>query len=363
MISPRKSVIGRLAAVPVVRKPVWRRLLLGVVLAACAVLALFPEPYLAVTTLAPTDPSSLGLSGTLGQLGAVQSVFGNQAAIEVSLRIGDSDYVRGLVDDKLGLDNRLQMTRIQTLRWLQRKVDVRSLRGGIIQFDIKRHDANLAHDIVATYAVAVRERLAEINRKQTAYKRQILVNLVQNASIELASAQSAYDGFRLRSRYSSPAASINAIGERVPQLEDAIKRKQVDLNAAKAFFTDNNLVIQQIMAQIDALQGQLAVARSVSPSDMNSVGRVVLESTEVNRLRRNLDLQQGLYDSYNRYLQGTSVEDLTSSANIRVLEPAYIDSERQYNVSFIVLGVLVFLLGAALEFYLIRPPIEARAEP
>lgn len=361
-MTPRKSMIGHLATTALFASPLRRRVVFALALIVCAILAIFPTPYLAVTTLAPTDPNSLGLSGTLGQLGAVQSVFGNQAAIEVSMRIGDSDLVRGLVADKLNLDKRLGKDRIGTLRWLQRYVDVRSLRGGIIQFDIKLHDADLARDIIATYAVAVREKLAEINRKQTAYKREILIDLVKRANGELATAQAAYDDFRLRSRYSSPQASINAIGERVPQLEDAIKKKQVDLSAARQFFTNDNLVVLQIVAQIDALQAQLAEARSISPADMNSVGRVVRESTEVNRLRRSLDLEQGLYDSYTRYLQGTSVEDLTSSANIRVLEPAYIVAERQYNWLFVVLGVFLFLIAAALEFYQLRPPLGARAD-
>jgi uncharacterized protein involved in exopolysaccharide biosynthesis len=356
----RKSLIGHVTEMRVLRSALWRRTLLGASLAACAALALFPQPYLAVTTATPTDPTSLGLSGTLGQLGAVQSVFGNQAGLEVSMRVADSDYVRNPVADKVGLDKRLGKNRTDTLRWLERNVDVRSLRGGIIQIDIKLHDRELARSIIAAYGEAVRERLSEISRRQTAYKRSVLVDLVNQASKDLANAQSAYDEFRLRSRYSSPQASILAIGERVPILEDAIKTKQVDLNAARQFFTDDNLVIREILAQIDALNKQLAIARSTSPDQPNSVGRVVQASTEVSRLKRNLDLAEKLYDSYSRYLQGTAVENQTSSANIRILEPAYVSSERQFNMTFVVLGVMILLFGAAMEFYLLRPFLSSR---
>ena len=356
---PRQSLTGRLAATRLLGSALWRRLLLALALAICAVLALFPQPYLAVVTLTPTDPASLGLSQTLGQLGAVQSVFGNQTAIEVSLRVAQSDYVRGLVDDRIKLEQRLGADHVHTLRWLDHNVDVRALRGGIIQFSIKLDDPKLAKEIIAAYADAVREQLAKISRTQTAYKRKILSDLVQQSSEKLAVAQAAYDTFRLQTRYSSPQAAISAIGDRVPKLEDAIKHLQVDLNAARQFFTDDNLHVRQIEAQITALRQQLADAQSTSPVDLNSVGRVVRQSTEVDRLRRELDLAQSLYDSYKRYLQGTSLEDLTATANIRILEPAYIEAQRQYNMPFLLLGLVMLLLGLTIEGYLLRMPVGA----
>jgi uncharacterized protein involved in exopolysaccharide biosynthesis len=113
----------------------------------------------------------------------------------------------------------------------------------------------------------------------------------------------------------------------------------------------------QIKAQLAALQDQLAEARSTSQANPEAVGRVVKQSTEADRLKRDLDLQQRLYDNYKRYLQGTDVENLTADVTIRILEPAYIDPERQYNWTFIALAVLVVLGGLAVEFYNLRPPL------
>jgi tyrosine-protein kinase Etk/Wzc len=189
---------------------------------------------------------------------------------------------------------------------------------------------------------------------------------VEDANNRLAEAQAEYDTFRLRTRYSSPEASIRAIGDRVPELEDMLYSKQTELNAAREFYTDENLIIRQIRAEMDAIQSQLAVARSISPTDDNSVGRVVRESSEVDRLKRELDLSLGLYESYKRVLEGTTVEELTSSANIRILESAYIDTSRQYNFVFAALAVLMLLFGLGVEFYNWRMPVGANrreAEP
>jgi tyrosine-protein kinase Etk/Wzc len=357
-MTPPRSIIGRIAHAPFVRNPSVRRGVIIGLVTICGVLTLYPEKYRAATSLTPTDPTSLGLSGTLGQLGAVGSVFGNQAAVEVSMKIARSDYVREVVMKKLALDKRLGLSPLETHRWLNRHVDVSTLRGGIIEFELKLRDAVLAKDIVAAYGESVRAQLGTISRTQTSYKRAILVKLVEDSSDRLAKAQAAYDSFRLQTRYSSPQAAIYAAGDRIPELEALIRAKEVELNAARQFATDENFSVRQRLAEMEALQRQLNIARSVSPVQQSSVGQVVKQSTEVDKLRRDLDLAQGLYDSYKRYLQGTSVENLTSTANVRILEPAYIDSERQYNWVAVVAAVLVLLLGAAIEVYLIRPPLD-----
>jgi uncharacterized protein involved in exopolysaccharide biosynthesis len=357
MVKPPPSLFDSFARTPVIRRPLWRRTLFAVLVAILVALTLFPEKYRAAVTLTPTDPGSLGLANALTQLGAVQNVFGQQTAVEVSLLIGRSDAVREKVIAEAKLTKRLDMNAVAATRWLEREVDLRALRGGIVQIELLNEDADLAHDIVAAYAAAIRDQLAEVSREQTAYKRRVLEELVEDASDRLAKAQARYDTFRMRTRYSSPESAIGAIGARVPQLEDMIRGKETQLNAAREFFSDDHLNVRQIKAEIDALRQQLAEARSLSPDNENSVGRVVRESTEVDRLRRELDLSLSLYESYKRLLEGAAVEELTSTANIRILETAYIDTSRQFNIAYGVLTVLVLLLGLGIEFYSWRMPI------
>ena len=360
MQAPR-SITGTLASLPIIGNDWLRRAILVVLIAICAVLTLFPQQYRAAVTLTPTDPASLGLSSTLGQLGAVGNVFGNQAAVEVSLKVARSEYVRSLVARQLNLERVLGKNRLETHRWLDDEVDIRALRGGIIQFEIKQPDPDFARSIVAAYGTAVREQLAIIARDQTSRKRDILVKLVKDSGEELSRAQAAYDTFRLRTQYSSPQAAIYAAGDRIPELEAIIRSKEVQLSALRQFATDENMRVRQARAEIASLRAQLAEARSTSPQDRSSVGQVVKQSTEVEKLRRDLDLAQSLYDSYKRFLQGTSVEDLTSSVNIRILEPPFVDTARQFNTLPLALAIVLILFGLAIEFYRIRPPLEQRA--
>ena len=358
-----RTVIGSIVGLRYFRTFTGRAMVLGPLLALALVLTFFPVRYRAAVTLTPTDPQSLGLSGTLGQLGAINSVFGNQAAVEVALRIARGEAVRDSVIKNADLADRLhEHNRIKLHRWLDREVDVRSLRGGIIMVEMQSGDADLAKRIVAAYAAATQDRLAEISKTQTAYKREILVQLVSDASQQLSLAQARYDSFRIRNRAPTPETTVAAVSMRIPQLESAIKAKQVDLAAARQLYTDDNNVIRQMVAELSALQRQLAEVRATNPANDATVGSAVSASSQLFKLERDLKIARALYDSYMRYLQGTAVEDLTSSANIRILEPPFVDTSRQVYLPALAVAVALVLLWVAIEFYRLRPPPGYRIE-
>jgi capsule polysaccharide export protein KpsE/RkpR len=357
-VTPRRTVVGTIAHW---RSPWALRAVLAALILVSGLLAFFPERYRAAASLTPTDPQSMGLSGTLNQLGAINSVFGNQTAIEVALKVGRSIYVRQIAAKKLDLEKRIGIADPTKLdRWLEDEMAIRSLRGGIIQFEMTSRNPDLARDLVAAFASATQDRLAQISRSQTAYKRDVLLQLVGDASERLARARGAYDTFRLQSRYANPQVQVAEFESRIPQLEGMIKGKEVELNATRQFATDQNMAVRQVQAELATLRAQLAQAKSTAPQGDNAVGRLVRTSTTAERLQRELAISQTLYDSYMRYLEGTGVENLTSTANVRLLEPAYVDTARQVDYRFAALAIALFLLLAAVEFYRLRPPVGDR---
>jgi len=263
------------------------------------------------------------------------------------------------VIDRLKLMDRLGKNRLEANRWIGDTFTVRSLRGGIVLMEATLRDAKLADDLVKAVYDETRQRLAVINRQQTSYKRRILEQLVEQSGRDYDVAQRNYDNFRRQTRYSEPANAISAIGGRIPVLQASIRAKEVQLNAARQFATDDNMSVRQIQAEIEALQIQLAQQRALDPNEENSVGRVVKESTEAEALERKLDTAKSLYENYRIYLSGTAVEDLIAPASLRIIEPPYIDTTRQLNLFFLGLTVFTILIGFALEFYRLRPPLEA----
>ncbi len=359
---PRSSIIGTLATRSLLASA-WKRAVVFVVLIGiCAGLAFFPQRQRAVATLTPSDPQTIGLSDALGQLGALNSVFGKQADVEVALRVGSSIYMRDTVIRELDLHQRTGIKgRLALHRWLEDKIDIRSLRGGIIMVEMTDTDGELALDIVSAVGRALRERLAEINVRQTQYKRQILEQLVEESSDRMIRARNAYNAFRMENGYVNPGDAVETIGTRVPTLQAALNDLEASLAAARAIYADDNMVVVQLLAERNALQAQLAEARDSSLQSRNqSVGEAISISNRLFELEREYNLSRSLYNSYQRSLEGTSVEDLTSTANIRMLEEPYVDTERQIWTPAAAAGLALLLLWLAMEFYRLRPPVGTR---
>lgn len=351
------SLTGRVVALPVFQTFLGRALVFGTGLVVAIALTFFPERHLATSTFTPTDREALGLAGTLGELGATSSVFGNQAAVEVALRIGNSDAVRDVVIKKTRLADQLKSEgRTALQRYLRRKVEVRSLRGGIVLIEMQDTDPEQATEIVAAYQVAVEAELARVARRQTDYKRKVLRALVKEASDELADAQAEFDSFRLANRYPDPKARLGEIGDRVNFLETVIRGKEVDLAKAREIYADNNLNIRQMEAELSALRKQLVAVRSVDTGNAQNVREVVENSSELYRLERDLDVAKSLYFNYLRYYRGTAVEDLTADANLRLLELPHVITKRQYWLPAVAAAIAILLLWIAIEAYRLRPP-------
>jgi len=354
-MTPRQSIVGRIAQLEFLAKFRWRALLFGGLVTIFALLAFFPERYLATSSFTPSDRASLGLSGALGELGAINSVFGNQAQVEVALRVGNSVAVRDQVIEETSLRDRKTEGRVALQRYLHDKVEVRTLRGGIITIEMQDRDADHAREIVTAYQRAIEAELATVSERQTRYKRDVLRQLVEEASVDLARAQQAYDVFRLNNRYADPRDTISAFSGRIPELEAAIRARRLQIAAASEVYTPNNMIIRQYQAELDALRGQLAEAQSVATQGQG-VGELVQNSRQLYELERDLEVERSLYNGYVRYLRGTAVEDMTADANLRILELPHVDTERQVWVPAIALSIAVLLLWIAIEAYRLRPP-------
>ena len=361
MRAPR-TLTGTVARMKWLNRPLTRRLTFAGLIAIFLFLGFFPERYRAAVTLTPSDPTTLGFNPTQVQLGALNSVFGNQAAIEIALKIASSVQVRDRVAQQLKLDDKIDSTsRAETHRWLRRHVDIRALRGGIIQIQVLLGDADFAKQIVTAYESAARQQLAVVSQDQTEYKREVLTKLVSESSDRLARAQGAFDTLRLSTRTPDPTVEATTASDRVNMLQQAIRRTELNLAASRQFYSDDNLKVRQIQAELATLRGQLGAAMGTSPERSQSVGRAVASSTQFRKLQRELNISQSLYDTYARLLEGTAIDSMTSTANIRVLEPPFIDTSRQLNYPALAMALALLLILLAIEFYELRPPVGNRA--
>jgi uncharacterized protein involved in exopolysaccharide biosynthesis len=351
---------------PWVRDPLKRRSVLAIMVLVLAVLSIWPRPYLARAELMPDQnggglPSILsGGSGTLASLGAL---IGARQSIESDLTIARSQAVADVAADRLRRDGLLP-TKDRDAgdshgapAALRHKVDIEAITGSILQVSVTDRDPVFAKAAVNDYILAIQSRLAAISAEQSTQKKAVAADRMADASVGLARAQSELDRFRLANKLAAPEVELGAAISLVTALEARLQAEETQLATLKTFATDNNVAVQAVRAQIGALRGQIATARTRgNASSDSSVGEMTPKISQYENLYRNEKYAQAEYEIYERYLDTINVELLSSNINMNLVEPPYVDPERHYNVHAVIALLLVFLVGALAEFYLARPP-------
>lgn len=360
----RKLALSDFAASwPWFRNARIRRTIFAAAILVLALLALFPTRYVANVKLAPQDTNTAGLSSILSQLGGnYAALLGNHQPVEIDLAIGRSfDVQRNVARDLAMIDGTDPRSTRAAVRKLEKKVDVRALRAGIIEVEVSDRDPDDALRIATAYARAMQHRLAELSREQTAYKRGVLNERMREATDRLARAEAAITRFRQNNQVISPETQLSDAVAQLSALRAQYQAVQVELAKARRFNSPQSFQVKSIETALGAIQGQIrqAEGRARGANGLTATG-IAPKTLEYQRLDRELRFAQALYESYTRYLEGASVENLTADFNMQLIEPPFLEPDRKFNRMPMALLVVMLLLAFASEFYLFRPPLGRR---
>ena len=359
MTSRYMGVMGRFASISFFSDVRRRRMWLGGVAVLLALLSIFPQPQKAVASLSPMDQNQSGLASALAPLGGFAGYLGTQQIMDVYLKVGRSVEVRRKVIKSLKLSDRWgSNSEAYLLRRLESEIEIRALRGSILQIEAKFYDGDFAIALVTAYASAMRERLAEISQSQTAFKRAVLDGLMSDASKRLKAAEEKLNKFRRENDIPDPPGALGGAGSRLPGLQALLQSKESDLVLMLTYLAPGNYSVQALRAEIAEIRRQIELARKPDFSNPTSLERVIVRSTEYQYLIRDVSFTQNLYESYMKLLEGTYLEDLVSVMNLRYLEDPHLDPDWQVNFYLFLPSVLLLLLIAALEFRVIIPRSE-----
>jgi uncharacterized protein involved in exopolysaccharide biosynthesis len=352
-----------------VREPLRRR---GILVVAAIVLAFFcvwPRPYLARAQLMP-DNSGGGLASLLGQTGgggalaSLGALIGGRQSIESDLTIARSLDVAADAASRMRQEGwlhagpRNEPGPDRDVAALRHKADIEVVRGGILQVTVVDHRADYAKALVAAYTQAIRSKLAALNVEIAEQKKAIAANQMAQATVNLARAQTELDRFRLANRLAEPQIELGSAISIVTSLEARLAAQEAELAILQKFATSENIEVQAARAQVEALKGQIAAAEATANGDPGtSVGQMRPKISEYENLYRNEKYAEAEYEIFKRYLDTVTVEQLSAGTDMNVVEPPYLDPDRQFNEHALAALFLLILVGVLAEFYIQRPPV------
>lgn len=333
--------------------------LLAVVL---AVLCAFPRPYVARAKIVPGDAGANSLISVVGALGGGQaqslaSLFGDRGAIEVALQLARSEAVATDVIESLDLvgpGKRYSSERAARLD-LGKIVDVHTLLGGILEIEVKSHDAQYSLALTKAYVDATSSRLSTYGKAQVARKRRIVEERLALAQERLAEAEVALDAYRRQNQLADPQAQLGSQLALRTSIEAQIQAKQVELSALRQTAGPENPRLVVAERQLALLKSQLAETAAATPGGTAgpSVGELTAVSLRYANLYRNYLFGQAIYDVYARSAEEVAVQELASQdrSQVSVIDPAHVDSERSYNNTALALLALLVLIAGFVEVY------------
>ena len=340
-----------------------RRLSYAVLAVLSAILIFFPRPYVARAKIVPQDTSATAASTTtlLGALGGGSQTIGSlltggKPSNEVYMIIGRSDTVQGDVIKALklvGPGRQFQDERKARI-WLDKKVDVHLLLGGVMEIETKLFDPKEAVEITGAYANAISTNLARFGQQLIDNKSRIVARRFSDAGQRVSRSEADLNAFRRANNLADPEAQLGSALAQRAQLEAQLRSKQVEYQTMSEFRGPESNELAAIRSDIAGLQAQ--IARTATPATgaagPNVAGLTAVDLRYLN-LYRDLRFQQAIYDVYQRSREQVEVEELAaeSASYIQVIDPAGLDPKRQYNVWAMALFGGIVLLALFTEWY------------
>lgn len=359
----------RQRAVAFIGDPKQRRRAYAAVALVLAVLCVAPRPYVARAKVVPQDYSSIGLGSMMNALGAqfqnLAALFGgSKQPVDMYLAIGRGTEVTDEVIKRLklvGPDGYSSMDRARVA--LDRKVDVHSLTGGIIEIEVRTHDAGQAQALTRAYVKAISDRIIALGRDRIERKRQVVLDRFKEAQDRVVASEAALAKFRQKNRLAAPEAELGSALSLRARLEAQLQAKMVQLQTLQRFQGEENPQLQALQSDVASLRAQ--IARTAQPQ-MGNAGPNVAGLSEVSGeyldLYRNYRFAQALYEVYSRASEEVAVETLAgdTASDVQIIEAPRLDADRKYNVPAVALLALVILAGLFTEIYAPATGIDLR---
>jgi capsule polysaccharide export protein KpsE/RkpR len=346
----------------------WRRRLAFLAFAVVAgLLALWPKHYLAEAQLLPED-SSGGLSAALaqgggggGSLASLSSLIGNKQPVEADLTIARSEVVINDILDRLRSSGIFRdQSHDEAAKRLRKKLTLVSIRGSILQISVKDRDPAVAKTIAAAAAGAIQSRLTQLNLEQTAEKRAVAANRVQDAADQLLRAQAKLEQFRVAHKLGAPPQQLGVAVGLLATLQGQVQAKQVEISSLRKFEGPDNINLQAAETELAALRQQVAQAQVAADRSSSNLAYMASENADYFNLYRDERAAEILYEVYRKYMEQVTIDALSANENMVLMQPAYVHPERQFNIQFVGLLVIILIVGFSAEFYVAAPPVGRR---
>lgn len=377
-VAGRERLVGRLRNVWQRRGTVARITCAGFVFSAAAAF-LIPRQYESVTHLMPPDQANAGAGLAMIEAASsgVGSGLGSLAGGILGLKSSGALFI-GILQSRTVQDDIVREFRLQKVYGDRYTEDARKdlanhssifedRKSGIITVQVTDFDPKRAAGIAREYTEELDRVVNQMSTSSAHREREFLEGRLAAVQTGLARAEKDFSEFASRNATIDLQAQGKAMIEGAATLQGRLIAAESELQGLKQIYTDDNVRVRSVRAQIDELKAQLDKIGGGNPgtgtqaggtsADPNypSIRRLPLLGVTYTDLYRQTKVQEAVFETLTREYELAKVQEVKETPSVKVLDPANVPEKKSFppRLLIIFLGTC-FALLVALVWLLLR---------
>jgi tyrosine-protein kinase Etk/Wzc len=310
--------------------------------AACVASYVIPPKFTAMAKLLPPQANASSAQimavGTGGSSGLGMAAMGAKNPSEVYAQLFFSRSVQTQAIEQLQLAKQFGTSDLDDLHFELTKNTVANVnRAGLIEVSVTDSDAQRSADITnalvaGMYAVGLRVT-KEAAQRQTAFYDTLIAETrgrLRKADDELLALEARSGLTRQRGQEEVSASSI-------AELRWTLSSRQVELARLRRSATEQQPDVQRLRAEVEAMQGQLAVLENPSSRSRSNIMVPPSEYAELRRAvepaRREVESLTNVLQNLQKARESSRIDDSRDLSTIVVLDPATKPSVKSWPIT------------------------------
>lgn len=329
---------------------------------------LIPNEYMSTAQLMPLDPQTFSSSSMINPLaGSAAGVLGGNVAGGLfsqkpggtAIGVLSSPAVQDAIIDRFDLRRvyhcKLYLEARKKLA--ERSTFEEDKKSGLISISVTDRDQFRARDMTQAYVEELNKLANSLSISSARRERVFLEGRLNSIKDSLDASAHALSQFSSRNATVDPQKQGEATVEAAGKLQGELIAAQSQLSGLKAIYSDDNMRVRQVRAQIGELQSQL---QKMSGSNGNtngadlktdeflpSVRQLPLLGYTYYDLSRNVTMQETLYETLTKQYELAKVQEAKEIPPIRVLDQPDLPEKKSYPHRSIIMLVGFFISALA----------------
>ncbi|MGH9688092.1 MAG: GumC family protein [Candidatus Acidiferrales bacterium] len=332
----RRALLGRVTAIGI--------------LCCIAIAFLISSKYTSTTRLMPPDQEGSPGLGMLAQLftssksgesGGLSGVASNVLGLKTSGALFIGILQSRTVEDALITDFNLRKV-YRDRRWEKARSDLESntnidddRKSGIIRISVTDKSPQRAAAMAAAYVTELNRVVTGLNTSSAHRERVFLQGRLQQVQKNLEADEKTFSQFASKNTAIDVPQQGKAMIEAAASLEGQLIAEQTELQSLRSIYTDSNVRVKSMEAQVSALRQQLRQMGGKGAADQAEAGQddsslypsirelPILGVTYADLYRRT-KVQEAVFETLTQEYEMAKVEEAKETPSVKVLDPANI---------------------------------------